>query len=251
MKRGLIVALACALAASVGAGDLYVAAGAGLMDVLKAVKPLYEKARPDIKLTFVYAATGILRAQVLKGAPCDVLIAPDRLFGGTASNVSEVVVVDRVRVLARNTLVAVAGKGVTPKGDSLALWLGGADKIGIGNPVSVPVGRYAKKLLESERLWTVSEPKFVLASNVREVVMWLRQGAVDVGFVYGSDLVAAKDPGLRTLAEYDTPGGAVIEFVGSVAKNAKSPAEAQAFLNFMTSTEAVDVFRAFGFRAAK
>jgi len=251
MKRVLLVLLASVVTASATAGDLYVAAGAGLSDVLKAVEPQYRKTHPDVKLTFVYGATGMLRTQVLKGVPCDVFIAPDPWFGGSPSNISDVVIANSVRVLALNTLVAVAGKGVTPKGTALAAWLGGANKVGIGNPVSVPAGRYAKKLLVAEGLWAATEPKFVLAANVREVVMWLRQGAVDVGFVYGSDVVAAKDPGLKTLAEYDAPGGAVIEFVGALAKNAKDPAAAQVFLDFMRSPEAAALFQRFGFRARR
>ena len=251
MKKLLVLALAGWMTASAGAGDVYVAAAASLTDVMKAVEPLYVKAHPDEKLVFVYGATGLLRTQVLKGAPCDVFIGADRWLGGADSNVSEVVSMDSVCVVALNTLVAVAGKDAAPQGDTLASWLKSAKKIGIGNPASVPVGRYAKQLLEAEQLWAASEPKFVLATNVREVLLWLRQGAVDVGFVYGSDLVAVSDAGIKRLAEYETPGGAAIELAGGVTKNAKTPAEAQAFLDFLKTSDAVDVFRGLGFRVTK
>lgn len=251
MKKLLVLALAGWMTASAWSGDVYVAAAASLTDVMKAVEPLYVKAHPGEKLVFVYGATGLLRTQVLKGAPCDVFIGADRWFGGSASNVAEVVSVGSVRVVAVNTLVFAAGKDVVPKGDSLAAWLGGAKKIGIGHPASVPVGRYTKKLLEAEDLWASSEPKFVQATNVREVLLWLRQGAVDVGFVYGSDLVAAHDPDLRRMAEYEAPGGAAIELAGGVAKQAKHPAEAQAFLDFLKTPEAVAVFRGLGFRVTE
>ena len=251
MKKLLVLALAGWMTASAGAGDVYVAAAASLTDVMKAVEPLYVKAHPDEKLVFVYGATGMLRTQVLKGAPCDVFIGADRWFGGSASNVAEVVSAGSVRIVAVNTLVLAAGKDVVPKGDSLAAWLDGAKKIGIGHPASVPVGRYTKKLLEAESLWASSEPKFVQATNVREVLLWLRQGAVDVGFVYGSDLVAAHDPGIRRLAEYEAPGGTAIELAGGVAKQAKHPAEAQAFLDFLKTPEAVAVFRGLGFRVTE
>ena len=155
---------------------------------------------------------------------------------------------DTVRIVAANTLVAVAGKGATPEGTGLAAWLQGAKKIGIGNPASVPVGRYTRALLDAESLWVSSAPKLVQASNVREVLLWLRQGAVDVGFVYGSDLVAASDSGLTRLAEYEEPGGAPIELAGGLAKDARSPAEAQAFLGFLMTPEVASVFRRHGFR---
>jgi len=249
MKKLLVMILAGVVVVSARAGNVYVAAAASLTDVMKAVEKLYEKAHPDVNLTIVYGSTGMLRTQVLKGAPCDVFIGADRWFGGAESNAADVVKVESVRVVAANTLVAVAGKGGTPSGDSLKAWLDGAKKVGIGNPASVPVGRYAKKLLVSEGLWETYETKYVLGTNVREVLLWLRQGAVDIGFVYGSDLVAAKDPELKKLAEYAAPGGNAIELAGGIAKSVKNPAEAQAFFDYLKSDEAAAVFAGLGFTA--
>ena len=251
MKRLLVMILASVVAVSAGAGEVYVAAAASLTDVMKAVEPLYVKAHPEARLVFVYGATGMLRTQALKGAPCDVFIGADRWFGGAASNAAEVVAVGSVRVVALNTLVAVAGKGIAARGESLSSWLEGAKKIGIGNPASVPAGRYTKKLLEAEGLWAASEPKFVQATNVREVLLWLRQGAVDVGFVYRSDLVAAQDADIRRLAEYEAPGGTAIELAGGVSKHARNPAVAQAFLDSLKTPEAAAVFGGLGFSATK
>ncbi len=247
MQTGLVMILAGLVAVSARAGEVFVAAAASLSDVMKAVEPLYTRDHPGVKLTFVYGSTGMLRTQLLKGAPCDVFIGADRWFGGTATNAEEVVKADSIRIVAANTLVAVAGKGSSPTGDTLAAWLEGARKIGIGNPASVPAGRYAKKLLESARLWEINSPKVVQGSNVREVLLWLRQGVVDVGFIYRSDLVAAKGDGLKTLASYAAPGGMAIELAGGVTKDAKNPAGAQAFLECLGSPEAVRALKAFGF----
>jgi len=247
MKTARVMMLASLMTVSVWAEDLFVAAAASLTDVMKAVEPLYSREHSRIKLTFVYGSTGMLRTQILKGAPCDVFIGADLCFGGSETNLDEVVKAGSVRVVAANTLVAVAGKGYTPNGEGLSAWLADARKIGIGNPASVPVGRYTKKLLESEKLWKSSSAKFVQGTNVREVLLWLRQGAVDVGFVYGSDLVAAKDAGLTALAEYATPGGTVIELAGGVTKGSKNSAEALMFLDYLKSPEAVSVLKVYGF----
>ena len=251
MRTLLVMALAGTVSVSAWAVDVYVAAAASLTDVMKAVEPLYVKEHPEVKLTFVYGATGMLRTQVMQGAPCDVFIGADRWFGGTSSNMAEVVAVESVRVVAANTLVVVAGKDNVVTGDALSSWLDGAKKIGIGNPASVPAGRYTKKLLESEKLWGACAPKCVRGTNVREVLLWLRQGVVDVGFVYGSDLAAANGAQLKTLAEYASPGGTAIELAGGITKSAKHPSEGQAFLNYLKTHEAVDVFRGLGFRAAE
>lgn len=251
MKTLLVMILAGLVTAFARAGDVYVAAAACLTDVMKAVEPLYAREHPGVKLIFVYGSTGMLRTQILKGAPCDVFIGADSCFGGAETNIGEVVRVGSVRVVAANTLVVVAGKDNAVKGDTLSAWLDGAKKIGIGNPASVPAGRYAKKLLESENLWEACALKCVRGTNVREVLLWLRQGAVDVGFVYGSDLVTAKEAQLKTLAEYAKPGGMKIELAGGIAKSAKNSADAQMFLDYLKSPEAVDVFRGLGFRVTK
>ena len=243
----LVIIVASLVTASVRAGELFVAAAASLTDVMKAIQPLYTRVHPDVKLTLVYGATGMLRTQVLQGAPCDVFIGADRWFGGNASNVDEVVKAESVCIVAANKLVVVAGRGVTPQGATLAAWLTGARKIGVGNPVSVPAGRYAKKLLEGEKLWELYTEKYVRGTNVREVLLWLRQGAVDVGFVYSSDLVATKDSGLTQLAEYATPGGEPIVLAGGIAKNTQNFDEAQAFLDYLTSPAAIKVLTEFGF----
>lgn len=247
MRKLLVMTLAGLTRAFAEAGELYVAASASLADVMKAVEPLYVRSNPGTRLVFVHGATGMLRTQVARGAPCDVFIGADRWFGGAESNMAEVVRTDSVRVVAVNTLVAVAGKRAEPKGGTLATWLKGATRIGIGNPASVPAGRYAKRLLESEGLWDSCAPKCVLGTSVREVLLWLRQGVVDIGFVYGSDLVAAKDSGLKTLAEYAAPGGMPIELAGGVAKGSKTPQAAQAFLDYLVTPEAAAVFTSLGF----
>jgi len=69
MKKVLILVLVGCAVASAWASDIYVAAAASLTDVMKTIKPLYEKSHPGTKLVMVYGATGMLRTQVRKGAP--------------------------------------------------------------------------------------------------------------------------------------------------------------------------------------
>jgi molybdate transport system substrate-binding protein len=211
MKALLVMILAGWSMTSAMAGEVYVAAAASLTDVMKAAGPLYEKTHPGTKLTFVYGSTGMLRTQVLKGAPCDVFIGADRWFGGASSNMADVVKVETVAHRGGQHAVSVAGKGARPKGDALASWLDGAAKIGIGNPVSVPAGRYAKKLLESEKLWDVYTTKYVQGSNVREVLLWLRAGCGRRGFRLRFGSGGRQGPGAQAAGRVRYAGGTAIE----------------------------------------
>ena len=63
MRTVLVMMLAGWSAMSARSDDLQVAAAASLTDVMKALAPVYEKAHPGGRLTFVYGATGQLRTQ--------------------------------------------------------------------------------------------------------------------------------------------------------------------------------------------
>jgi hypothetical protein len=58
--------------------------------------------------------------------------------------------------------------------------------VAIGNPDSVPVGRYAKGALEAAGLYEPLTPKFVLAETVRQALDYVARGEVQAGFVYAT-----------------------------------------------------------------
>ena len=62
----------------------------------------------------------------------------------------------------------------------------------MGNPVSVPAGRYTKEALEKAGLWDKLSPKFILAESVRQVLDYVSRGEVDAGLVYSTDAAIAK-----------------------------------------------------------
>ena len=66
-------------------------------------------------------------------------------------------------------------------------------KIAIGNPDSVPAGRYAKDSLNSVKLWEKLQPKYILANSVRQALDYVSRGEVDAGFVYRTDALKAGD----------------------------------------------------------
>ncbi|WP_442975224.1 molybdate ABC transporter substrate-binding protein, partial [Salmonella enterica] len=66
-------------------------------------------------------------------------------------------------------------------------------RIAIGIPASVPVGRYTKGVLEAAGLWRAIEPKMIGAQNVRQALDYVARAEVDAGFAYATD--AALMPG--------------------------------------------------------
>jgi len=130
-----------------------------------------------------FAASGALLQQLAKGAPVDVLASADQETLDQAAKQGLIQPASR-RDFVRNTLVLVvpAGSKLAPK--SLAeLAQPAYGKVAIGNPASVPVGRYTQDALEAARLWPALSAKAVNTLNVRQSLDYVARGEVDAGFV--------------------------------------------------------------------
>src|SRR5690606_31394400 len=67
-------------------------------------------------------------------------------------------------------------------------------RIAMGNPDSVPAGRYTRLALEAAGVWGTLQPRMILTQNVRQALDYVARGEVDAGFVYGSDVARRLDP---------------------------------------------------------
>jgi molybdate transport system substrate-binding protein len=138
---------------------------------------------------------------------------------------------------------------VTPPAGTLKkvaeLQAGAVQRIAIGNPESVPVGRYAREALEKEKLWQPLAPKFVMAISVKQALEYVQRGEVEAGFVYGSDAVAARE---RVRLAADIPTATPIVYPAAVVATSQRTKEATAFLRFLREPEAQAIFRKYGFK---
>ncbi len=60
------------------AQELVVSAAASLTNAFQVIGPVFEKAHPGRKVTFNFAASGALLAQIQQGAPVDVFASADQ-----------------------------------------------------------------------------------------------------------------------------------------------------------------------------
>ena len=148
------LSLACSMAL---AGEITVSAASSLTNAFKEVAQGFEAQYPGSKVQLNFAASGALLQQLAKGAPVDVLASADQETLDQAAKQGLIQPASR-RDFVRNTLVLVvpAGSKLAPK--SLAeLAQPAYGKVAIGNPASVPVGRYTQDALEAARLWPAAE----------------------------------------------------------------------------------------------
>ncbi len=247
--RGIGLGLGLALLLTAGtaqAAELTVSAAASLLDAFREIGTVYEKANPGTKVHLNTAASGVLLQQIRSGAPVDVFASADEFTMDEAARASLIDPAQR-HVFARNTLVVVVPTSTAAAPSRLQdLSQPGVKRIAVGNPQSVPAGRYAKAALEAAELWQPLSPKLITTQNVRQALDYVARGEVDAGFVYGSDASTFKQ---RVRTAFTVPLSQPVNY--PIAPVARSPHAAQAadFVAFVRSPDAQAVLRRYGFSA--
>jgi molybdate transport system substrate-binding protein len=227
--------------------ELIVSAAASLTNVLKEVAGQFEKTHPGAKIVGNFAASGSLLQQIAQGAPVDVFAAADQKTMNQAQEKGLIIPASRKNFVS-NTLVLIA-----PAGSSLLLAGPGnlalpeVKRVALGNPETVPVGRYTQEALTKAGLWETLKPKFIYGESVRQVLDYVSRGEVDAGFVFATDAAIAKGT-VKIVAEVQGHQP-IIYPVALVAAGQKQDL-AQSFVDFILSPTAQDVFKKYGFGPA-
>jgi len=252
MPHSLPIKLAAATAIAVAsafaqAGDLHVSAAASLTNAFTDIARSYEAQHPATHVLLNFGASGALLQQMAKGAPADVFASADVETMDAAAKQNLIASGER-RNFARNSLVV-----IVPRDSKLALGrlqdLGqpAVQKLAIGNPASVPVGRYTQHALEGAKLWTAISAKAINTQNVRQSLDYVARGEVDAGFVYGTDAALMQD---KVKVAFAVPLDVSIDYpiARTAAGNAASAAEAKSFVDFVLSPAGQGVLAKYGFQ---
>ena len=226
------------------AADLTVSAAASLTNAFKEIGAVFEARNPGVKVQLNFGASGALLQQIAKGAPVDVFASADQETMDQAQQQGLVDAGARVNFV-RNVLVVIVPGDSKQTMTSLPDLRGdGFRKIAIGQPASVPVGRYTKAVLEQAGLWSAIEPKMIAAQSVRQALDYVGRGEVDAGFVYATD--AAIMPG-KVRVSFTVPTTTTILYPIAPSKLASDPALAQRFVQFVSAAAAQAVLARYGF----
>jgi molybdate transport system substrate-binding protein len=232
------------VAATASATDITVSAAASLTNAFKEIGAAYEKEHAGDKVLFNFAASDPLVQQIAKGAPVDVFASADQDAMDKAESLKLLAAGSR-RDFATNTLVLIA-----PANSTLAL-KGVADlrqaavtRVTMGNPASVPVGRYARQALEQAKLWAAVEPKAIFGTSVRQSLDYVARGEVDAGFVYATDAIVQKDK-VRVIAT--VPTATPVSYPIAAIAAGPQPAAGRKFVDYVLSPAAQAILARHGF----
>ena len=179
--------------------------------------------------------SGVKEGKIELKASCD------GLFLLRSESLRAVNAIDELMIATRK------GGTAVKKGDKLAGLLASGDVfLAMGNS-DVPVGQYTQKIftyygLNEETL--ASSGVLTYGSNVKEVTTQVSEGTVDCGVIYATDAFSA---GLTVVDEATAEMCGQVIYPAAVMKNSANPDAAKAFLDFLSTDEAMACFEAVGF----
>lgn len=236
--RTIAVCLLLAMSqASIAAEPVNVAVASNFVGTLRILSHMFtERTGQPIRVSA--GSTGKLYAQVVNGAPFDVMLAADR---------------ERPALLEAASL-AVAGSRFTYAEGRLVLWsrdpqLSSRDclaalredrkaRVAIANPLTAPYGAAARDALHGLGLWARLESRIVRGENIAQALHFAASGNARFGLLALSQMRSASLP--PTACQWQLPSSlhVGIEQQAVLLQRAASNTEAIAFLRFLQSADA-------------
>jgi len=239
--------------------ELTVFAAASLTETLTQIAEDYKTVAPDVTLTFNFDSSGTLKTQIREGAVCDLFLSAgqkqmDQLDASADASVNTegldfVLAGSRVDLLENKVTLAVPEGN--PKGidsfDSLAEHLEAGDiLLAMGNS-DAPVGQYTQKILTwygLDETELANAGCITYGTNVKEVTTQVSEGSVDAGIIYCTD---AFSDGLTVVDEATPEMCGQVIYPAAVLNTSEHQEEAQAFLDYLSTDDAMAVFEEVGF----
>jgi len=219
-------------------------AAASMKGAVEAVSELYER-QCDCTIVTSFGGSAILARQLFHGTPADIFISADDDWMKWLAKRNSIQI-ETSRNIAANRLVVAVGTDTDKNTDKNTDWgnLVTQSRIAIGDPRSVPAGRYAKAALQHAGLWVKVESRAVRTENVRVALALVARGEVAAAIVYASDLRV--EPRVKSVHMFPSSAHPPIRYPAALVSNARS--HSKDFLDFLGSSAAKSVFNDFGFK---
>ncbi|MDQ6910730.1 MAG: molybdate ABC transporter substrate-binding protein [Actinomycetota bacterium] len=221
-------------------GPLTIFAAASLSESFTDLRENLKASNRALSLTYSFAGSGALVAQVSQGAPADVIATADT---ASMKKLSDASLVEAPVTFARNKMEILVAPG-NPRGIRGLADLARSDIKFVSEDETVPAGKYSAQALRRARV-TVSPVSREV--DVKSTVAKVVSGEADATIAYASDVKAAgtKAQGVEIPGLYNI----VAEYPIAVVKATGNHRAATAFVEAVVGTRGQGALRAYGFMA--
>ncbi len=226
--------------------EVLVAVASNFAVVVEGLEPDFE-ASTGHDLRLVSGSTGKLYAQIVRGAPFEILLAADQLR--PARLVSDGLAIGaslRTYALGRLVLWSTDPERVGSDGRE-TLRQTNFRRLALANPDLAPYGVAAREVVASLDLEEILANRLVMGENIGQTHALVATGNAELGLIAASQLAQSPVPGKgsRWLVP-DHLHGPIRQDAVLLRRGSESMG-ARAFLDYLASREVKDVIRSFGY----
>jgi molybdate transport system substrate-binding protein len=226
--------------------ELHIMAAASLTDALKEIETVYEKKQPHINLIMNYASSGTLQKQIEQGAPADLFLSAGTLQIDALNKQGLIKEETLTNYLENELVLIVPNASKTDLNSFNDFKKTSLQSLSIGQPETVPAGKYAEETLQSLGLWEAVQEKIVYAKDVRQVLTYVETMNVDAGLVYKTDAIQSNKTAI--IASAPKNSHEAILYPIAIIEQTNHNEEVRAFYDWLFQEIAIDIFESYGFK---
>ncbi len=208
-----------------------------LEPVIKEVIEEYKKDIQNKDINFItnYGGSGSLRKQIENGSDTDIVFFADKENFEILKE-KKLISDEELSFKIYNSLILVGNKQIISISEI------NKEKVAIGDPLTVPAGKYAMNYLKSEGYEDKLKENLVYGKEVRVVTNYFNLGEVDFAIIYKTELEKIKGNyytlSLNTKNKIEYSSGILL---GRDSENVKK------FYKFFETDKAKDIFKKAGY----
>jgi molybdate transport system substrate-binding protein len=248
----IVAAFLCLVTSIAFAGstkEITVSAAMSLKNAFEEIGKVFE-ARHGTQCVFNFASSGDLMRQIVGGAPVDVYASAAQKDMDDAEKRGSIITATRTDFTANSVVLIVPAQIKTSLSSFEGLKAPGIKKIAIGNPMTVPAGRYAEEVCNFYHLLPAIKDKLIYAEHVRQVLDYVARGEVDAGIVYSTD-AAINANEVKIIVAAPGKSHKPIVYPLAIVKGTKNETDAKAFISLVLSQRGQEILQKYGFRPIK
>ena len=245
MKNPLLFASTVTFAVFAQADEVQVAVAANFTVPMQQIAAQFEKDSGH-KATLAFGATGKFYAQIINGAPFEILLSADDETPARLEKEGQGVAGSRF-TYAVGTLVLWSANPTLVDAKGEILKTGDFKHLALANPKTASYGTAALQALSKLGLLTTLQPRFVQGENISQTQQFIMSGNAELGFVALSQVF--KDGKIASGSAWIVPANLYqqIQQDAVLLSKGKDKPAAIALLAYLKSDKARAIIKSYGY----
>jgi molybdate transport system substrate-binding protein len=245
LHRLVLSALACCCAGLAAAGEVQVAVAANFAAPMARMAEAFAAATGH-RAKLSSGATGKFHAQIVNGAPFEVLLAADERTPQRLIDEGHAVPGSRF-TYALGALVLWSPEPGFVDAQGALLAGGGFGHLAMADPKVAPYGAAALQVLRARGLAEALAPKIVTGESIAQAYQFVATGNAELGFIALSQVQQPGRPVAGSMWRVPSSLYAPIRQDAVLLKRGENNPAARALMDFLKSPAARDIIRAHGY----